>query len=102
MEIIRKLNREQGVTVILVTHEADIGAYADRLIVMRDGKIESDEHQTAVTACRRGGNPRHGCQAAGRIRRPTQRRLALQRGLPVDGVHSLSASAGRATRCARR
>jgi macrolide transport system ATP-binding/permease protein len=50
MEIVRKLNREQGVTVILVTHEADIGAYADRLIVMRDGKVESDEHQTAVAA----------------------------------------------------
>ncbi len=50
IEIIRKLNREQGVTVILVTHEADIGAYADRLIVMRDGKIESDEHQAPVAS----------------------------------------------------
>ena len=48
MDIIRKLNREQGVTVILVTHEADIGAYADRMIVMRDGKIVSDERQTAT------------------------------------------------------
>jgi macrolide transport system ATP-binding/permease protein len=48
MEIIRKLNREQGVTVILVTHEADIGAYADRMIVMRDGKVASDEHQAPV------------------------------------------------------
>jgi macrolide transport system ATP-binding/permease protein len=48
MEIIRKLNREQGVTVILVTHESDIGAYADRMIVMRDGRIVSDEHQVAV------------------------------------------------------
>ena len=48
MEIIRKLNREQGVTVIVVTHETDIGAYADRMIVMRDGKIVSDEHQAAV------------------------------------------------------
>jgi macrolide transport system ATP-binding/permease protein len=49
MDIIRKLNREQGVTVILVTHEADIGAYADRMIVMRDGKIVSDEKQVAVS-----------------------------------------------------
>ncbi len=49
MDIIRKLNREQGVTVILVTHEADIGAYADRMIVMRDGQIVSDEQQQAVT-----------------------------------------------------
>ncbi len=47
MDIIRKLNREQGVTVILVTHEADIGAYADRMIVMRDGAVVSDERQVA-------------------------------------------------------
>jgi len=50
MDIIRKLNRDQGVTVILVTHEADIGAYADRMIEMRDGKIASDEHQVAVAS----------------------------------------------------
>ena len=49
MDIIRRLNREQGVTVILVTHEADIGAYADRMIVMKDGEIVSDEKQTAVS-----------------------------------------------------
>ncbi len=48
MEIIRSLNREQGVTVIVVTHESDIAAYADRVIVMRDGRILSDEHQVAV------------------------------------------------------
>lgn len=48
MGIIRKLNREQGVTVIVVTHESDIAAYADRVIVMRDGRILSDEHQIAV------------------------------------------------------
>ncbi len=48
MEIIRKLNREQGVTIIVVTHEADIAAYADRAIVMRDGRIESDQRQLAA------------------------------------------------------
>src|SRR5271157_1812684 len=48
MEIIRRLNREQGVTVIVVTHEQDIAAYADRVIIMRDGRILSDEHQVAV------------------------------------------------------
>ena len=48
MEIIRRLNREQGVTVIVVTHEPDIAAYADRVIVMRDGRILSDEHQVAA------------------------------------------------------
>ena len=50
MDILRTLNREQGVTVILVTHEADIGAYADRMINMRDGRIVSDERQVAVAA----------------------------------------------------
>jgi macrolide transport system ATP-binding/permease protein len=48
MEIIRGLNRGQGVTVIVVTHEPDIAAYADRVIVMRDGRILTDEHQVAV------------------------------------------------------
>src|SRR6185437_1901442 len=50
MGIIQRLNREQGVTVILVTHETDIAAYADRLITMRDGQIVSDERQAARTA----------------------------------------------------
>jgi len=43
MEVIRALNRDQGVTVILVTHEQDIADYADRRIVMRDGQILSDD-----------------------------------------------------------
>ena len=37
---------EQGNTVILVTHEADIAAHARRVVRMRDGKIESDVRQT--------------------------------------------------------
>ena len=37
-----RLNREQGVTIIVVTHEADIAAYADRVLTMRDGQIVSD------------------------------------------------------------
>ncbi|MGO9451960.1 MAG: ABC transporter permease [Candidatus Binataceae bacterium] len=42
MEIIGRLNREQGITVILVTHDADIAAYADRIVTFRDGQILSD------------------------------------------------------------
>jgi putative ABC transport system ATP-binding protein len=34
--------RDDGITVVLVTHEPDIAAYAERVISMRDGKIESD------------------------------------------------------------
>ena len=55
MEIIRRLNREQGVTVIVVTHESDIAAYADRVIIMRDGRILSDKHQVAVVTPDRAG-----------------------------------------------
>jgi len=43
METLRSLNREQGVTIVLVTHEADIAAYADRVVTMRDGVIVADE-----------------------------------------------------------
>jgi macrolide transport system ATP-binding/permease protein len=43
MQTLVRLNREQGVTIILVTHEADIAAYASRVITMRDGQIIADE-----------------------------------------------------------
>ena len=43
MQTLIRLNRERGVTVILVTHELDIAAYADRVLTMRDGKIISDD-----------------------------------------------------------
>ena len=42
METLRRLNREQGVTIIVVTHEADIAAFTDRTVTMRDGQIISD------------------------------------------------------------
>jgi putative ABC transport system ATP-binding protein len=42
MEIFQRLNREQGITLIIVTHEHDIAEYADRVVVFRDGKIQSD------------------------------------------------------------
>jgi len=42
MGILQRLNREQGLTVILVTHEHDIAAYAARILTMRDGLLVSD------------------------------------------------------------
>jgi putative ABC transport system ATP-binding protein len=41
MEIFQKLN-EKGITIVMVTHEADIAAYARRNIVMKDGVVRSD------------------------------------------------------------
>jgi putative ABC transport system ATP-binding protein len=43
MEIFQRLNREQGITLVLVTHENDIAQYAKRIIVFRDGMIMKDE-----------------------------------------------------------
>ena len=40
MQYFRTLN-EQGQTIVMVTHETDIAAYAKRKIVMRDGKVVS-------------------------------------------------------------
>jgi putative ABC transport system ATP-binding protein len=42
MEIFQRLNREQGITLVLVTHEPDIAEYASRVVVFKDGKIKSD------------------------------------------------------------
>ena len=45
MGIMQRLNREQGLTVVLVTHENDIAAYASRVIHVRDGEIMDDVKQ---------------------------------------------------------
>jgi putative ABC transport system ATP-binding protein len=42
MGILTRLNAERGITMVVVTHEPDIAAYAKRVIVFRDGRIESD------------------------------------------------------------
>ncbi|MFH1477521.1 MAG: ABC transporter permease [Verrucomicrobiota bacterium] len=47
LEILTGLNR-QGITVIMVTHEADIAAHARRIIRMRDGVIQTDERNLSV------------------------------------------------------
>ncbi|MGB0128147.1 MAG: ATP-binding cassette domain-containing protein, partial [Rhodocyclaceae bacterium] len=42
MELLVSLNREQGITIIMVTHEPDMAAYASRTVRFVDGRIESD------------------------------------------------------------
>ncbi len=53
MDILEQLNREDGITIILVTHEPDIAAYASRELVMKDGQIVQDvrraSHLSVVT-----------------------------------------------------
>jgi putative ABC transport system ATP-binding protein len=45
MGIMRRLNREHGITFVIVTHDIGIGRQADRIIRMRDGMIEGEEEQ---------------------------------------------------------
>jgi putative ABC transport system ATP-binding protein len=43
MELLTALNRDQGITVIMVTHEAEMAAYARRIVHFTDGLVSSDE-----------------------------------------------------------
>ncbi len=43
MELLRGINREQGTTVVVITHDAEIASYAGRRIVLADGVVEYDE-----------------------------------------------------------
>jgi macrolide transport system ATP-binding/permease protein len=42
MDTLVSLNHDRGVTIVVVTHESDIAAYAQRVVTMRDGAIASD------------------------------------------------------------
>jgi len=64
LDIFESLNREHGITVVLVTHEESIARFARRAILFRDGQIVSDEAQAPGRAGRspsirlvRGGTP---------------------------------------------
>jgi macrolide transport system ATP-binding/permease protein len=53
MGTLRDLNREQGLTVILVTHEQEMADFADRIITLRDGLMLSDLRKPLATAAPR-------------------------------------------------
>jgi ABC-type lipoprotein export system ATPase subunit len=52
LEVFRRLHREEGLTVVLVTHEPDVAAWADRIVSMRDGRIVSDRPSVGEAAGR--------------------------------------------------
>ena len=50
MELLAALNRERGITVLMVTHEPDMAEYARRTVRFVDGLIASDTRQAAAQA----------------------------------------------------
>ena len=51
MEIFSILNRKEGNTVIIVTHERDIAEFTDRIITFKDGSVINDEKVREVSTC---------------------------------------------------
>src|SRR5207244_11682453 len=62
MDVLRSLNREQGVTIVVVTHNPAVAAATDRIVTTRGGRIVSD----APAAGNVARAPRPGAAAVGR------------------------------------
>jgi putative ABC transport system ATP-binding protein len=43
MELLTALNRDRGITIVMVTHEPDMAAYAERIVRFVDGRVDTDE-----------------------------------------------------------
>jgi putative ABC transport system ATP-binding protein len=50
LALLRQINQDRGQTVLIVTHDAEVGASCDRIIRMRDGRIIADERVTGMGA----------------------------------------------------
>ena len=50
MALIASLNRDRGITVLMVTHEPDMAAYARRVVRFVDGRVASDEATAKAAA----------------------------------------------------
>ncbi len=60
MALLRNLNREQGVTLLLVTHDLDAAGFADRIIHLRDGQIAAAPLSPFVETILPAGQPGEG------------------------------------------
>ena len=50
MELLTGLNRDRGITIVMVTHEPDMAAYAKRIVRFVDGRVETDERNDKEAA----------------------------------------------------
>ncbi len=79
METLVALNRDQGVTVVVVTHESDIAGYAQRVVTMRDGLILSDERAAKAALSSPAPERDRGAASAA----PLHREEASATGIPA-------------------
>lgn len=52
MALMQELNREQGKTIVFVTHEPDIAAFSNRTIILKDGRVVQDHHNQHIRSAR--------------------------------------------------
>jgi putative ABC transport system ATP-binding protein len=50
MKLLTRLNEERGLTIVMVTHENSVAAFARREVVFRDGHVASDRPTNPVVA----------------------------------------------------
>jgi len=65
MDTLKALNRDRSVTIVMVTHEPDIAKYADRTVIMRDGRIIADERRSSSAPAS------HAAPSAPSVQRPS-------------------------------
>jgi ABC-type lipoprotein export system ATPase subunit len=49
LRLFQQLNRDEGITIVIVTHDAQVAGYADRTIHIRDGRIQDQDDGVALT-----------------------------------------------------
>ncbi len=72
MKLLHDLNREQGITLIVVTHDQDVANFADRIVRLRDGQIVAIEEQA-----KKVDEPVHTTPGPSRALRPKPGKLTL-------------------------
>jgi ABC-type lipoprotein export system ATPase subunit len=50
LKLFQRLNEEEGITIILVTHDANVAAHAKRVVRIKDGLIQDDGHQAPAAS----------------------------------------------------